>query len=127
MRTDVTVNTSRKLRCLQIPITSPGRCPIVERGDWVEWEVERHCHRGRVVGTVVNPDNKEEYLVVILQMLGGSCCERWVLPADVIDARRNGFSDKAAWMYSDEAFLATPPDKARDCFNLLVKEMVPNA
>lgn len=122
MRTDVTVDTIESIRCPQIPLIGAGRPPHVTRGDWIEWRTGGlHCV-GRVIGTVVNPDDEETYIVVAMQMLGGCVCERWVKPGWVFNTARNSYEEKRHWISGDD-FLDTPPDVARDAFNLTVEEM----
>lgn len=83
---------------------------------------------GRIIGTVVNPDDNEDYIVVAMQMLGGCVCERWVKPEWVRNTAWGGASHgnlmmaKRKWLAGDE-FMETPPDVARDAFNLTVAEM----
>jgi len=126
MRTDVKVREKVKVRCPEIPITTAGRPSTVERGDWVEWS---DGFRGRMIGAVTNPDDGNEYIVVVMQMLGGCCCERWVMPEDVINTAYGSGShvemyyDKASWLYGSQ-FMYTKPDAARQCFNLTVDDMV---
>ncbi len=125
MRTDVKVRQKIEVRCKEIPLYSAGRPGSVKRGDWVEWG---DGFRGRVVGSVVDPEDRKEYLVVVMQMLGGCCCERWVLPAEVTNTAyghgvfSNTYYDKAAWLFGDQ-FMHTKPDAARQCFDLTVDGM----
>ncbi len=121
MRTDVTVNVKKKHRCPNIPVNSPGRPSEVGRGDWIEWS---EGYRGRVVGSVVAPEDGKTYLVVIMQLLGGSCWERWVEPGQVIHTANDGstFHEKASWLFGDQ-FLTTKPDMARQCYSYTVDEM----
>ena len=128
MRTDVTVDTTRSIRCPQIPLIGAGRPSHVTRGDWIEWETGGlHC-MGRVIGTVVNPDDNEDYIVIAMQMLGGCVCERWAKPEWVFNTAFGGASHgnemmaKRKWLAGDE-FMDTPPDVARDAFNHTVEEM----
>lgn len=128
MRTNVTVDTTRSVRCHQMPIIGAGRPPYVTRGDWVEWKTGGLRCMGRVIGIVVDPDDKEIYIVVAMQMLGGCICERWAKPEWVYNTAYGGASHhnvmmaKRKWLAGDE-FLETPPDIARDAFNLTVEEM----
>ena len=76
----------KELRIPSVPITSPGRPSSVKRGDWVSWVWEGTYFTGRVLGVFDSPDNDgEEWLCVSMLMLGGSCCERWVDPKDVVN------------------------------------------
>ena len=125
MRTDVTVDTEKKLRLPQIPLFSPGRCHEAGRGDYVEWETRGSSYRGRAIGVVTNPDDSQELLCVAMQMLGGCVCERWVDPSWVIDARSSSdaYEEKSRWLHSED-FLSTHPDKATNAFNLLTEELL---
>lgn len=126
MRTDVKVNQRGLTRCPEIPIASPGRPSSVTRGDWIEWG---DGFRGRIIGTVVDPDDRKQYLVVVMQMLDGCCCERWVLPEHVTNtahgnagSQRDMYHDKASWLFGEQ-FFTTKPDAARQCFELTVDHM----
>ena len=126
MRTDVVVRTSGEVRAPQIPIAgSAGRRCWVRRGDWIEWDIDRYTHRGRIVGFVDNPDDGELYIVVVWASLQGCCSERWVKPADVVNAVEHGdiFQDKINWLHGPD-FRITHPDKARNCYHLTADELL---
>ena len=126
MRTDVTVQTEGEVRCSEIPLLSPGRPSSVKRGDWVQWQIGTHDRTGRVIGFVSPPEEPDKtYLVVAWLMLGGTVCENWVDPDLVVDTALgdNLFEDKANWLFGED-FHRTPVDKARQCFQLYLSEML---
>jgi hypothetical protein len=125
MRTDCQIDTTAEARCKQIPIHSPGRNAFAKRGDLVWWGIKGHeaHHVGRVIGVVTAHDLPHPYLCVAM-LLGDVACEHWVNPDDVIDCRSILCGhDKLQWLFGP-AFLSTPPDKARQCYELLVSQML---
>jgi hypothetical protein len=129
MRTDVTIDTKEKLR---IPgfIVSGCRPWQVGRGDFITFRDPGRVERiGRIIGTVINPDDGLKYLCVVMLMMGGGMWERWVLPEDVTDTRYGDkymclYADKAGWFHSPE-FLDTPVNKQRNVSNLLYEQLLP--
>jgi hypothetical protein len=128
MRTDVTIDTKKKLRIPGIPPVSIRPC-TVGRGDFIEFKCEGNVDRlGRIIGVVRNPDDGKEYFCVVMFMMGGDMWERWVLPEKVHDTRRGDdymclFADKAKWFHSKD-FLKTPVDQQRQISGLLCESLI---
>ena len=83
MRTDVKISTKRKIRCPQIPVCSVGRPMKIGHGDYIEWKWDDYLHWGRVIGIVTGAELKKPKICVMMSLLGGTFCERWVDPEDV--------------------------------------------
>lgn len=129
MRTDVTIDIKEKLRIPDIPV---GSCRpwLVGRGDFITFRDPARVDRiGRIVGTVINPEDGLKYFCVVMLMMGGNMWERWVLPSEVTDTRYGDdymclYADKARWFHGAE-FLDTPVDKQRNVSNLLYEQLLP--
>jgi len=127
MRTDVKIKTTGKVRIPSIPISSPGRAPFIERGDFIIADIGSHLYYGRVIGFVTNPDDHKDYIVVVTHTPTGSIWEQWVEPHQVVDASYSIcglYESKMRWFYSKD-FLRTPPDVARNASNLMYESIEP--
>lgn len=124
MRTDCNVYEWTKIRLPQIPPFSPGRKHEAERGDLIYWKLpseESFGHISRVIASVTASDINGHYLIVA-DLNGETCWERWVNPAWVFDCRSISNYDKLQWLFGPE-FLNTPPKLARQCFDKLASEL----
>lgn len=124
MRTDITIFRETTVRCPQIPCPAVGRPSSVGNGDWIEWQFDGDIgsERGRVVGWLKNPDDGEIYLCVIMELLGGQLCERWVPPSKVINTAHGAgqFAERCTvkqnWLHSAR-FLTTPERLSRNIWD----------
>lgn len=128
-RTDCKIRLSGELRVPQIPIIGAGRPSYVKRGDYLRYRMPGGAdpeYWGRVVGFVTADNIKGEHIIIVMMMLGGCMCERWVDPEWVYDtASSDGvkiFREKIEWFYSDD-FLWTPQEVARQCYDLTVEQI----
>ena len=126
MRTDVKVRRSGEVRLPNIPLVG-SRKSWASAGDFIQFKVGGYDNFGRVIGFVNPPEDPNSTLIVVLMLSSTGCLwERWVRPEDVVDC--SGFLTlrtyyaKLQWYFS-EAFEMTPPDVARNAFNLTVDEL----
>lgn len=124
MRTDCKIKTKFSIRLPQIPLCSAGRLSSASRGDWIKWRIGELSFQGRVICSAQPDDEPTKVYLVIAMMFNGLCCERWVDPADVIDAHsvRDEHAEKMTWLFGAE-FMHTLPDHARQCFELSMKQL----
>lgn len=126
MRTDVKVRRVGNVRLPNIPLVG-SRPAYTSVGDMLQFRISNHDHLGRVVGFVNPPEDPENtFIVVLLLSVQGVVYERWVLPADVVDCGSlltlRSYYDKLRWYFSED-FEDTPPDLARNAFNLTADEI----
>ncbi len=123
MRTDCKVTRHRQ----KIPYSQlgAGNKSTVGPGDMIRWDTGPlyTLNTGRVIGKVTAHDVSAPTVCVAALMVSGSCCERWVPVADIVECVPCQ-SDKGCWLFRS-CFTATSIDLARQCFDRLASDLAP--